>query len=217
MKTDLQLKSDVSDELAWDPSVNAAHIGVAVSEGVVTLTGHLESFAEKHAAERAVRRVAGVRGIAVELDVKLSPEHERSDSEIAQAAAAALRLNSLVPEGQVKVEVENGWVRLMGEVDWGYQFASAEQCVQPLAGVRGLFNEITIKPRVKQTDIVRQISAALTRHAAREAKHIGIEVEGGVVTLSGKVDTLAEHDAAMGVAFAAHGVSRVVDHLQVSG
>jgi osmotically-inducible protein OsmY len=217
MKTDLQLKSDVSDELAWDPSVNAAHIGVAVSEGVVTLTGHLESFAEKHAAERAVRRVAGVRGIAVELDVKLAPEHERSDSEIAQAAAAALRLNSLVPEGQVKVEVENGWVRLTGEVDWGYQFASAEQCVQPLAGVRGLFNEITIKPRVKQTDIVRQISAALTRHAAREARHIGIEVEGGVVTLSGKVDTLAEHDAAMGVAFSAHGVSRVVDHLQVAG
>ncbi|MGZ5787762.1 MAG: BON domain-containing protein [Ramlibacter sp.] len=217
MKTDLQLKSDVTEELAWDSSVNAAHIGVAVSEGVVTLTGHLDSFAEKHAAERAVRRVAGVRGIAVELDVKLAPEHERSDSEIAQAAAAALRLNSLVPEGQVKVEVENGWVRLMGEVDWGYQFASAEQCVQPLAGVRGLFNEITIKPRVKETDIVRQINSALTRHAAREAKHIGIEVEGGVVTLSGKVDTLAEHDAALGVAFSAHGVSRVVDHLQVAG
>jgi len=217
MKTDLQLKSDVTEELAWDASVNAAHIGVAVSEGVVTLTGHLDSFAEKHAAERAVRRVAGVRGIAVELDVKLSPEHERSDSEIAQAAASALHLNSLLPEGAVKVEVENGWVTLTGEVDWGYQFASAEQCVQPLAGVRGLFNEITIKPRVKETDIVRQISSALKRHAAREAKHIGIEVEGGVVTLSGKVDSLAEHDAAMGVAFSAHGVSRVVDHLQVAG
>ena len=217
MKTDLQLKSDVTEELAWDPAVDAAHIGVAVNEGVVTLTGHLESFAEKHAAERAVRRVAGVRGIAVELDVKLSPEHERSDSEIAQAAASALRLNSLLPEGAVKVEVENGWVTLTGEVDWGYQFASAEQCVQPLAGVRGLFNEIAIKPKVKETDIVRQISAALTRHATREARHIGIEVEGGVVTLSGKVDSLAEHDAAMGVAFSAHGVSRVVDHLQVAG
>lgn len=216
MKTDLQLKSDVTEELAWDPAVNAAHIGVAVNEGVVTLTGHLDRFAEKHAAERAVRRVAGVRGIAVELDVKLSPEHERSDSEIARAAAAALRLNSLLPEGAVKVEVENGWVTLTGEVDWGYQFASAEQCVQPLAGVRGLFNEITIKPRVKENDIVRQISAALTRHAAREARHIGVEVEGGVVTLSGKVDSLAEHDAAMGVAFSAHGVSRVVDHLQVA-
>jgi len=217
MKTDLQLKSDVSEELAWDPAVNAAHIGVAVNEGVVTLTGHLESYAEKHAAERAVRRVAGVRGIALELDVKLAPEHQRSDSEIAQAAAAALRLNSLVPAGAVKVEVENGWVTLTGEVDWGYQFASAEQCVQPLAGVRGLFNEIAIRPRVKETDIVRQISAALKRHATREARHIGIEVEGGVVTLSGKVDSLAEHDAAMGVAFSAHGVSRVVDHLQVAG
>jgi osmotically-inducible protein OsmY len=217
MKSDRQLRSDISEELAWDPAVNATYIGVAVNEGVVTLTGHLDTFAEKHAAERAVRRVAGVRAIAVELDVKLSPEHQRSDSEIAQAAAAALRLNSLVPQGTVTVEVENGWVTLSGEVDWNYQFASAEQCVQPLAGVRGLFNEITIKPRVKEGDIVKQISAALTRHAAREARHIGIEVDGAVVTLSGKVDSLAEHDAAMGVAFAARGVARVVDHLQVTG
>lgn len=117
MKTDTQLKADVTDELAWDPAINAAGIGVMVKEGVVTLTGHLNSFAEKHAAERAVRRVAGVRAIALELDVKLAPEHRRSDSEIAQAAATSLRLNSLVPGGKVQVEVENGWVTLTGEVD----------------------------------------------------------------------------------------------------
>lgn len=217
MKTDAQLKADVTDELAWDTAINATNIGVMVKDGVVTLTGHLDSFAEKHAVEHAVRRVAGVRGIAMELDVKLSAAHERSDSEIAQAATQSLRLNSLVPDGTVQVEVEKGWVTLTGEVDWGYQFASAEQCIRPLAGVRGLFNEITVKPRVNGEDITKQITAALTRQATREARHIGIEVEGGVVTLSGKVHSLAEHDAAIGVAFSAPGVSHVVDHLQVSG
>jgi osmotically-inducible protein OsmY len=217
VKTDAQLKADVTDELKWDEAVNAADIGVMVKDGVVTLTGHLDSFAEKHAVEHAVRRVAGGRGIALELDVKLTSEYQRSDSEIARSAADALRLNSLVPEGKVQVEVENGWVTLTGEVDWGYQFASAEQCIRPLAGVRGLFNEITIKPRVKGEDIATRITAALARQAMREARHIGIEVEGGVVTLSGKVHSLAEHDAAVGVAFSAPGVSHVVDRLRITG
>lgn len=217
MKTDAQLKADVTDELAWDPAINATNVGIMVGEGVVTLTGHLDSFAEKHAVEQAVRRVGGVRGIAMELDVKLPASDERSDSDIARAATESLRLNSLVPDGKVQVEVENGWVTLTGEVDWGYQFASAEQCIRPLAGVRGLFNEITIKPRVKGEDIAKQITAALTRQATREARHIGVEVEGGVVTLSGKVHSLAEHDAVVGVAFSAHGVSHVVDHIQVGG
>jgi osmotically-inducible protein OsmY len=217
MKTDAQLKADVADELTWEPAVNATNIGVMVKEGVVTLTGHLDSFAEKHAVEHAVRRVAGVRGIALELDVKLSSEHQRSDSEIAGAAAEAIRLNSLLPAGKIQVEVENGWVTLTGQVDWGYQLASAEQCIRPLSGVRGLFNEITVTPRVNGEDIAARITAALTRQATREAKHIGIEVEGGVVTLSGKVHSMAEHDAAIGVAFSAPGVSHVVDRLRVSG
>ncbi|MDO8455396.1 MAG: BON domain-containing protein [Burkholderiaceae bacterium] len=215
MKTDMQLKVDVTDELAWDPAINAAGIGVMVKDGVVTLTGHLDSFSEKHAVERAVRRVAGVRGIALELDVKLAAEHKRSDSEIAQAAATALRLNSMVPEGKVQIEVENGWVTLTGEVDWSYQLARAEQCIRPLAGVRGLYNRITIKPRASSKDVGAQIMAALTRQAMREAKHITIEVEGGVVTLWGKVHSLAEREAAVGAAFSAHGVSRVVDKLEV--
>lgn len=216
MKTDAQLKADVTDELRWDPAINATHIGVLVDKGIVTLTGHLDSFAEKHAVDHAVRRVAGVRGIAMELDVKLASSHRRSDSEIAQAAVEALRLNSLVPEDRVKVEVENGWVTLSGEVDWGYQFAAAEQCARPLAGVRGLFNEIVVKPRVKGEDIARQITTALTRQALREARHIGVEVEGGVVTLSGKVHSLAEHDAAIGATISTHGVSHVVDRLRVA-
>jgi osmotically-inducible protein OsmY len=217
MKTDVQLKADVTDELAWDPAINATHVGVMVQDGVVTLAGHLDSFAEKHAVEHAVRRVAGVRGIALDLDVKLSTAHQRTDADIAGAASAALALNTLVPRGQVKVEVQKGWVTLTGEVDWGYQLASAEQCIRPLAGVRGLFNKITVKPRVQSRDIASAITAALTRQATREARNIGIEVEGGIVTLSGKVHSMAEHDAAVGVAFSAHGVSHVVDHLQVAG
>ncbi|HKB54147.1 MAG TPA: BON domain-containing protein [Ramlibacter sp.] len=217
MKTDAQLRAEVTDELAWDPAVNAANVGVTVKDGVVTLAGHLDSFVEKHAVERAVRRIPGVRGIAMDLEVKPPTSQQRSDSEIALAATAALRLNALVPDGRVQVQVENGWVTLLGEVDWGYQFASAEQSIRPLPGVRGLYNRITITPRVNGRDIGTQITLALTRQAAREARHIDIKVEGGVVTLSGKVHSTAEHDAALGVAFSTKGVSHVVDHLQVAG
>jgi len=216
MKSDIELKADVAAELTWDPAINATNIGVMVKNGVVTLAGHLDTYAEKHAVERAVRRVSGVRAIALDLDVKLAPEHVRSDFEVAQAAAAALRLNSLVPDGKLKVEVENGWITLTGQVDWGYQFSSAEQCLRPLAGVRGITNAVTIKPRVQGKDIAAQIKAALTRQAEREARHIEIAVKGAVVTLSGKVHSMAEHDAALGVAFSAHGVSGVVDHLEVT-
>jgi osmotically-inducible protein OsmY len=215
MKTDAELKVDVLAELAWDPVLNAAAVGVIVKDGLVTLTGHLDTFAQKHAAERAVRRVAGVRGIAVELDVKLAPEHRRSDSDIAQAAIAALRWNSLVPDEHVKVEVEDAWVTLTGEVDWPYQLSSAEQCIRPLTGVRGVTNLVKLKPHVRGNDIARQITAALTRHAEREAQHIDVEVVEGAVTLSGRVDSLAEHDAAIGAAFGTRGVTSVIDKLDV--
>ncbi len=216
MKTDNQIKADVMAELAWDAAINPIGIGVIVKNGVVTLTGHLDTFAEKHAVERAVRRVAGVRGIALELDVKLSAAHKRSDSEIAQAASSALRWSSLVPDEHIKVEVEDGWVTLTGEVDWGYQLASAEQSIRPLVGVRGLTNRITIKSRASSKLIGEEISAALQRQAEREAKHLDIEVEGGVVTLKGKVHSMSEHDAAIGAAFAARGVTRVIDKLEIS-
>jgi osmotically-inducible protein OsmY len=215
MKTDTQLKADISDELAWDLAINAAPIGVAVKDGVVTLTGQLTTFAEKYAVQRAVQRVGGVRGIAIDLEVQLAPEHKRSDAEIAEAAISAMRWHSMVPDERVKVEVESGWVTLTGELDWGYQYANAEQAIQPLLGVRGVTNLITIKPRVSAKDLGTEITAALTRQAEREAHHINVEVEGGIVTLSGKVHSMAEHDAAIGTAFSARGVSRVVDHLRV--
>lgn len=215
MKTDLQIKSDVTAELAWDPAVNATSVGVGVKDGVVTLSGGVDTYLQKHAVERAVRRVAGVRGIALDLDVRLAPDHKRSDTEIAQAALYALEWHSLVPQDKVKVQVEDGWVRLTGEVDWGYQSASAEQCVRPLVGVRGVSNEIRLKQRTNPVELKEDIAAAFARHAQREARHIAIEVDGGVVTLAGAVDSLAEHDAAIGTAYAAKGVTRVIDKLQV--
>ena len=216
MKTDEELISDVTTELAWDPAIHATGIGVTVKDGVVTVAGHLNSFADKHAIEQAIQRVEGVRGMALELDIKLPSELQRSDSEIAQTAASSLRLNSLVPEGRVKVKVESGWVTLTGEVDWSYQLNRAEQCIRQLAGVRGLDNQITIKPRASGKNIKSEITAALTRQAMREAQHISVEVEGGVVTLQGKVRSLAEREAAVGAAFSAPGVARVVDKLQVN-
>ena len=216
MKTDEQLKQDVAAELAWDPAINTTQIGVAVRAGIVTLNGTLDSYAQKHAVERAVRRVAGARGMALDLEVRLSPGHARTDSDIAQAAAHALRWHSLVPDDKVKVEVEEGWLRLSGEVDWAYQRASAEQSVRPLVGVRGVTNEISIKARANAGEISRGIASALERHARREAQRIAVDVEGGVVTLSGTVESLADRQAAVGTAYAARGVSRVVDHLEVA-
>ena len=216
MKSDSDVKHDVTEELRWDPAVNATNIGVAVRDGIVTLSGQVDSFAQKHAAERAVMRVGGVRGIALELEVRLAPHGTRTDTEIAQAALHALRWHSLVPDDKVRVEVEGGKLALSGEVDFAYQRASAEECVRALVGVTAIDNRITIRPRVGEYDIAGQIGAALKRHAERQARHIKVDVEGAVVTLSGMVDSLAEHDAAIGTAFASPGVARVVDRLEVA-
>lgn len=215
MKTDLQIKSDVTAELVWDPAVNATNVGIAVKDGIVTLSGMVDTYLQKHAVERAVRRVGGVRGIALDLQVRLAPGHQRTDTDIAQAALHALRWHSLVPDDKVKVEVEDGWITLSGELDWGYQSASAEQCLRPLVGVTGISNQIRLKQRANPAQMQQDIVAALQRHAQREGKHIDVQVDGSVVTLSGHVDSMAEHDAALGTAYAAKGVTRIIDRLQV--
>ncbi len=216
MKSDMQIKSDVSAELMWDPAVNSANVGIAVKDGVVTLAGTVDTYVQKHAVERAVRRVGGVRGIAVDLEVRLAPGHARTDSEIAQAALHALRWHSLVPEDKVRVEVDDGWVTLAGEVDWPHELAGVEQAIRPLVGVRGVVNEVRVKQRASSEAIRAGIAAALARHAQREAAHIDVDVDGSVVTLLGTVGSLSEHDAAVGTATAAKGVTRVVDRLQVA-
>lgn len=217
MKTDQLLKADVTAELAWDTAIDhQASIGVAVKDGVVTLSGEVETFMQKYAVERAVRRVAGVRGIAIDLEVRLSGGAKTSDSDIAHAALNALRWHSLVPDDRVQVEVDDGHVTLDGELDWAYQVASSEQCVRPLLGVKGVTNNIRVRSQASSTDIKSGIFSALTRHAQREAKNITVQVDGGVVTLRGKVDSLRERDAAVGTARCAKGVTRVIDDLQVS-
>ncbi|MCY1284111.1 BON domain protein [compost metagenome] len=213
MKSDLQIKKDVTDELSWDPSIDAAAVGVAVNDGVVTLSGHLPSVAEKRAAERAAERVSGVRAVVIKLEVRPAGVH--SDEAIGTAARDALQWHARIPSEAVKVRVEKGWVTLSGEVDWGYQRRVAEQTVSELRGVIGVINHIKLKERVAPPDIVQRIQAALQRYADREAKHIGVVVENGTVTLSGRVDSFAERNAVLGAAWSAPGVASVVDHLHL--
>ena len=217
MKSDADLKRDVFTELSWDPLIPATRVGVTVSEGVVTLTGHLDTYAEKHAIERAVQRVQGVQAVAVELDVKLDPGHKRSDSDIAAAAESALQWHALVPEDRVRVKVEKGWVTLTGEVDWEFQRASAEKAVRPLTGVVGLSNGITLKVKTTPANISTRIRDALARHAERAATDVEVSVSGSVVTLSGKVHSWAERTAAQGAAWSAPGITQVVNRLSVEG
>jgi osmotically-inducible protein OsmY len=216
MKTDTQLKHDVVAELDWDRAINATNIGVAVRDGVVTMSGHIDTSADKDAIERAVQRVEGVRAVAVELDVKLSPGHQRSDSEIAAAAESAFKWHALLPADKLKVRVEKGWVTLGGEVEWDYQRRNAESSVRALTGVVGVSNTIAIKPQVAPANVIGRIREALTRRAEREVRNIDASVSGSTVTLRGSVHTWAERAACEGAAWSAAGISKVVNELQVS-
>jgi osmotically-inducible protein OsmY len=167
MKTDAQLQADVTRELDWDPAINAAHVGVAAKDGVVTLTGHLDTYMEKFAVERATKRVKGVRAVAVEMDVKLASQHQRNDTEIAQAVEFAIKWHTLIPAERILVKVEKGWVSLSGEVDWAYQRDAVQKAVRPVTGVRGVSNDIKLKPRVAPDNVSKLIKEALTRAAYR--------------------------------------------------
>lgn len=214
MKEGWKIKDDVEEELEWTPDVVATHIGVEVSHGIVTLSGHPASFAEKLAAEEAARRVAGVRAVVVEMDVRLPHHDVRYDSDIASAADTLLRWTVGLPEGAVDVQVEKGHVTLRGDVEWAYQSRKAVRGIAHLRGVTGVTNEIRVQNCLASADIGDAISRALKRHAEREAKHIQVKVEEGTVTLSGKVDSAAERDAARGAAWSTRGVTAVVDDLQ---
>jgi osmotically-inducible protein OsmY len=216
MKSDAQLKKDVEAELDWDPTFDAAHVGVSVKDGVVALSGHLDSYAEKLAAERAAQRVEGVKALAVDIDVRLAPGHQRGDAEIAAAAETALKWHTLVPEDRVKVLVEKGWITLSGEVDWEYQRNHAAKAVRALTGVTGVTNMIALKPQVTPANITHRIQAALQRQAEREAQHIEVVVSGHTVTLKGQVHSWAERNAAQGAAWSAPGITSVINQLRVA-
>jgi osmotically-inducible protein OsmY len=216
VKTDTELKRDVNAELSWDPAVQSTAIGVAVKGGVVTLTGHLDTYAEKEAATRAVRRVAGVKAIAIELDVKLSAQHQRGDTDIATSAEQALKWNTSVPVEAIRLMVDHGWVTLQGEVEWEFQRRSAEKAIRPLMGVLGISNEIKLRVRPQPAELAKKIEEALTRQALREARQIEVSVDGSTVKLAGTVHSWQERDAAQGVAWSAPGVRSVINELNIA-
>jgi len=216
MNGDRQLQLDVLDELRWEPGVKATDIGATVKDGVVTLEGTVESYAEKWAAEEAVKRLPGVKAVAMDIEVKIPGSNERTDTDIAQAAETALKWDVAVPHKQIKVSVERGFVTLEGEVDWKFQKSAADRAVRHLKGVTGMNNFITIKPKVAPENVREKIEAALKRNAILDAEQIIVQADGGKVTLSGTVHSWVELDAAVDAAWAAPGVSEVKNQLTVS-
>ncbi|MBS1208160.1 MAG: OsmY protein [Proteobacteria bacterium] len=218
MKTDLDVQRDVIAELDWEPSVDAAHIGVTVNGGVVTLTGHVASYAEKFDAERAAQRVSGVKAMAVAMDVALPAFSLRTDADIAGAVENVLLWSTHFPRDALKVVVENGWVTLSGNLDWQYQRRAAVASVQHLMGVTGVSDQILIHPESTMGDIKLGIESALKRYAKGDARNINVKVsvKGDEVTLEGHVHNWAERNLALNTAWDAPGVRGVVDKMDIA-
>jgi len=216
MKSDTQIQQDVMAELNWEPSINAAHIGVEVSDGIVTLAGHVTNYTEKLNAERAAQRVYGVKALAVEMDVTLPGTSKRSDADIAQSANNVLRWTTYLPTDHIKIKVENGTIVLCGQVEWDYQRNGAADVVRYLLGVTGVDNQITLKPEASASVVKADIEAALKRRAHQHSEAISVEVQGSDVTLTGVVNNWAERDLARNSAWGAPGVRNVHDNMTVT-
>lgn len=212
---DKELQEAVMEELEWDPEFDSAHIGVAASDGAVTLSGHVESYAEKTAAVRAAERVQGVFAVANEMEVRLPSSSVRDDTDIAESIARALRWHTSVPRDAVDAEVRDGWVTLRGELDWSYERQAAERVVRDTRGVRGVSNLITLKTRPKPDQIERRIGDAIKRMASLDANQIHVTTTDGTVRLRGKVHSWYEKRLAEREASAAPGVTKVDNQITV--
>jgi len=215
MKTDSQIQKDVMDELKWQPFLSSSEIGVAVKNGVVTLSGIVDSYSKKLSAEKAVKKVVGVKAVAEDIQVGISPAYKKTDAEIAEAVLSALRWHTAIPDDKIKVKVENGIVTLEGELEWEYQRISARTAIQNLTGVRSVTNLITVRPRLSPIELEMKISAAFQRSASVDANKVHVKVNGNAVTLTGKVRSFAESEDAENAAWAAPGVYYVVNELAI--
>ena len=216
MRTDSEIKSDVEAELKWDPDIDATDVAVAVKSGVVTLTGFVRSYSQKYQAERTVKRVAGVVGVANDIEVRLPSSNERPDPEIARDAVAALKSDLPYSSENMKVIVKDGWLTLEGSAEWNYQRTRAEDAVRRVRGVRGVTNAIVLKPRVTPSEIKSKIEDAFRRSAEVDAKRITVEANGGEVTLKGTVRSWAERQEAESAAWRAPGVVKVDNRIVIS-
>jgi osmotically-inducible protein OsmY len=215
MKSDSQIQKDVMDQLKWEPLLDSAQIGVAVRNGVVSLSGFVDTYYKKIKAENAARKVAGVRALAEELQVGPSPFYHKSDSDIAETALSALRQHTSVPNENIKIRVEDGIVTLEGEVDWNYQRKLAEQALEGLAGVRGIVNNLIIHSVATSENIKKRITDAFRRHAVLDASKITAEIAGSKVILRGTVKSYTEREDAETAAYSAPGIFQVDNRIAI--
>jgi osmotically-inducible protein OsmY len=216
MKSDSEIERDVKEELRWDPDLDATDIGVSVSKGVVTLTGFVKSYLDRYEAETATKRVAGVVGVANDIEVRIPSVDERPDPEIARDAVSALKAQLPFSSEHIKVVVKSGWVTLEGQGEWQYQKNTAETAVRRIKGVKGVTNSILLKPRAEPTQIKNKIMDAFKRNAEVDANRIQVEANGSEVILKGSVRSWIEREEAERVAWSAPGVTRVEDRIVVA-